>query len=182
MLAHQDAQHLWPNIVAQLALASVATAFRPAAASGAAGVILGQARVLAVYLLAVLGGGIAFTLVEVRPGYSQDFDFSDARKMTKNYPHPAIFLQRRSKMVFPRLRCAASGSRLMLGRYHATYWTNLLGHPSLCCLGGRKRSGCGAGGSLGRRLRSLWDVPGGRCRGPHPVGVREVQPRPRRQR
>ena len=84
MLAHQDAQHLWPNIVAQLALASVATAFRPAAASGAAGVILGQARVLAVYLLAVLGGGIAFTLVEVRPGYSQDFDFSDARKMTKN--------------------------------------------------------------------------------------------------
>ena len=61
MLPHQDARHLWPNVVAQLALASAATAARPD--SGLAG----QARVLAVYLLAVLGGGIAFTLVEARP-------------------------------------------------------------------------------------------------------------------
>ena len=62
MLPHQDARHLWPNVVAQLALASAATAARPDAGS-----LAGQARVLAVYLLAVLGGGVAFTLVEARP-------------------------------------------------------------------------------------------------------------------
>ena len=61
MLPHQDARHLWPNVVAQLALASAATAARPTAG------LAGQARVLAVYLLAVLGGGVAFTLVEARP-------------------------------------------------------------------------------------------------------------------
>ena len=86
MLAHQDAHHLWPNLVSQLVLASVATASRPAAG----GVILGQARVLAVYLLAVFGGGIAFTLVEVRPGYLLSRLRRTNNHEMKIYPHPAI--------------------------------------------------------------------------------------------
>ena len=86
MLAHQDAHHLWPNLVSQLVLASAATASRPAA-----GVLLGQARVLAVYLLAVLGGGVAFTLVEVRSSVTK-LRLSDTISTLSGYPHPSCHI------------------------------------------------------------------------------------------
>jgi membrane associated rhomboid family serine protease len=56
MLVHQDAEHLWPNLLIQLVLSGIATVRHPG--------FIGQLKIGLIYALSGYGGGVAYSMLD----------------------------------------------------------------------------------------------------------------------